>query len=207
MKIGGLSLKAETKRISSIRDAVGPKIRLMADANRAYTLQDAVEIGSVLAAHNFFWFEEPLNSTDVQKHIALRKRSRVMLAAGERWNVAEFETFLHACAVDIAQPNVGNIGGFHNASRVMQLAGSLGIQVALHSWGTPVALAAAIHLASSASGSDPPIVEFDCTSNPLRHIVQEPIPLPINGYFLIPETPGLGISINEALLKRFCTNT
>lgn len=206
MKIGGISPDAEKERIASVRDAVGPKITLMADANGAYDLNAASAMGRVLAEHGFHWFEEPLNSMDVNEHLALKEYCSVLLAAGERWECAEFEAFLRARAIGVAQPNVGNIGGFHEALRVLQLGVAAGIQIALHSWGTPLALAATVHLACSARGMSPPLVEFDCTPNPLRAIVKEPIPSPVQGFLAAPRGPGLGVSVDEKSLQSFCVH-
>jgi D-galactarolactone cycloisomerase len=178
----------------------------MADANRAYDIRAASEIGATLAAHDFHWLEEPLSSIDVNEHLSLKKLCPVLLAAGESWESAEFDAFLRAHAIDVAQPNVGNIGGLQEAAHVLQLAAIAGIRVALHSWGTPVALAAAVHLACGTGGLHPPLVEFDCTPNPLREILEEPIVSPVGGSLAVPKGPGLGVSVNEQALKRFCVD-
>ena len=64
-KIGGLSLEDDLQRVAAIRDAIGPEVKLMVDANLAYSPTTAIRIGQQLAALDVFWFEEPVNPRDI----------------------------------------------------------------------------------------------------------------------------------------------
>ena len=204
MKSGGASIAADAHRIRSVRDAVGANIKLMADANGAYSLDTASKIGQVLSIGRFSWFEEPVRGVTPHKHAALRKSCGIAIAAGERWHVAKFETFLRKRAIDVVQPNIGNIGGFRRAKYVIRKAVKSHVQVALHSWGTPIALAAAVNLAAAMNGENTILVEFDCSSNPLRDVVQGKIVTPYNGVIRCPNFPGLGIVVDQSRLLHFC---
>src|SRR3546814_20255395 len=60
MKCGGLDIKGDVERISKVREAIGPDVRLMIDANAAYTLEEATDAIRAFADYDTFWFEEPL---------------------------------------------------------------------------------------------------------------------------------------------------
>jgi D-galactarolactone cycloisomerase len=60
MKVGLLGIEDDAKRVKIVRDVIGANRFLMADANHAYSVPQAVSMGRVLEKHNVFWFEEPV---------------------------------------------------------------------------------------------------------------------------------------------------
>jgi D-galactarolactone cycloisomerase len=214
MKIGRQSLADDSKRIAIVRDTIGSRAHLMVDANQAYNYDMAMEMGLYLEDMGVYWFEEPLNINDIEGYRRLAQSLKMHLAAGENFfGREEFTPFISEHLIHVAQPNIGNVGGVTEFLSVAALADFWHIPFALHGWGSSVLFAAALHVASCipyyAGGVETyphleyPLLEFDCTPNPMR----EPLSLetmPIrNGTIRVPEGPGLGINLDEKFLERY----
>src|SRR3546814_5392162 len=77
-------IKGDVERISKVREAIGPDVRLMIDANAAYTLEEATDAIRAFADYDIFWFEEPLHWYDWMRGLGrLAQRTHVDLASGE----------------------------------------------------------------------------------------------------------------------------
>ncbi|HXD33696.1 MAG TPA: mandelate racemase/muconate lactonizing enzyme family protein [Pyrinomonadaceae bacterium] len=206
MKIGGLRSTEELARISAVRAAIGSSNSLMVDGNQSYDADAAAGLSSALRDLDVVWFEEPLPADDIAGYRRLSARTKIPLAAGENLHGREgFEVFLSEDLLKVAQPNVGNTGGLAEALAVSQAAHANGLRVALHYWGTPVALAASLHLAACLpEGEDSPLIELDCTPNPLRDILGGPWMELRDGTLAVPKGPGIGLRVDEQALMRFC---
>jgi D-galactarolactone cycloisomerase len=85
------------------------------------------------------------------------------------------------------------------------------VEVVPHTWGTGIALAAALHLISSLNFQpgrmkEPDmLVEFDRTENLLRDKLIQPTFQVENGKLRVPEKPGLGVDVDPYLLKEYST--
>ena len=65
-KVGGLTVEEDVRRVRALREAIGPDVRLMVDANEAYNATTAIRIGHKLAELDLMWFEEPVNAQDIE---------------------------------------------------------------------------------------------------------------------------------------------
>jgi D-galactarolactone cycloisomerase len=215
-KVGGLSLSADLRRVAGIRDLVGPDVFLMVDANQAYDAAGAVRIGRDLRDLAVHWFEEPVNAKDIEAYLRIRQAVPGLPLAGGEVLRTRFECldYVRRQAVDILQPDVGNVGGITEQHRVTQLAEAHGVRVHPHVWGSPVMVAASLHLASvtppaATSGTahpflQEPVMEYDRTPNPLRDdLARHPFRF-TDGRVHVPEGPGLGVEINEDAVMRHC---
>jgi D-galactarolactone cycloisomerase len=196
--------------IRTVRRAL-PEVTLMADANHAYDLPEAVGIARILADAGFAWFEEPLSPEHPQQYRQLADAAPVPLAAGEceqtRWG---FQSLLASGGVAVAQPDLAYCGGPSEALKIRAVASSLGVNVVPHAWGTQLGLAAALHfLASDApqpgrAERRAAMLERDCTENPLRDEIFR-VSLDIEGGVArVPSLPGLGVEVDVPRLERFC---
>lgn len=206
----GYGIESDLDTIKAVREAVGPDVALMIDANHGYDPIDAIEVGIRAERYNIEWFEEPVVPEILGAYQRVREAQRLPVAAGEtwhgRWAMAEA---LQADAVDILQPDVCGVGGFTEAKKIITLADTYNVRLIPHVWGTAVALAAGLQFIATIPPSPPsheariPWLEFDRTHNPFRQaIVESPVEHE-NGYAKIPDKPGLGIEINRDELRRF----
>ncbi|MCP1169676.1 mandelate racemase/muconate lactonizing enzyme family protein [Limimaricola litoreus] len=206
----GFGVEEDLRVIAAVREAIGPEMRLMIDANHGYDTVEAVQLGQRAAKFDIDWFEEPVVPEQIAAYRELRARQPIPVAGGETWHTRwGFREAIETRAIDIAQPDLCGVGGFTEARRVADLCALHGIRVVPHVWGTAVQIAAALQFMAAMVPSpvrrDPiePILEFDRTHNPFRQaVVTRPIEHE-NGVVAIPDAPGLGIEIDRDALTRF----
>ena len=206
IKIGlsrlGWGHKEDIRLIEAMRYAIGDKASLMVDANCAYSSPEAVEVGRACENSGVYWFEEPLPPYDYDGYAELSHKLDVPIAGGESWALlSEFNEIFRRRAVSYAQPDPCSAGGITEVQRIASLARAVNIDCIPHVWGTPIAIAAALHLLAATPGKA--LLEFDQSANPIREeLLEEPIRLK-SGYVDVPKGPGLGINIDEKRIARF----
>jgi D-galactarolactone cycloisomerase len=209
MKIG-FGIKEDLAVVRAAREAVGPDMRLMVDANHGYGALEAVRFGRAAEQYDIDWFEEPVVPEQLGAYREVRASQPIPVAGGETWHSRwGMKEPIETRAVDIIQPDLAGVGGFTEARRIADMAALHGVRVVPHVWGTAVHIAAALQF-MAAMVPDPvrvnpiePILEFDRTDNPFRQaVVRSPIEH-IRGIVEIPDGPGLGIEINRDALAEF----
>jgi D-galactarolactone cycloisomerase len=212
-KVGGLTMDEDVKRVMAIRHAIGPDIRLMVDANQAYDARSAIRLGQRLADCDILWFEEPVNAKDLNGYLQVNSALPMAIAGGENLRTRyEYKDFFAKGAYDIVQPDVTLVGGITEMRNVAMTANAFGVQVNPHVWGSPVMIAATLHVASTlspcpTSGSpepyvQEPVMEFDRTPNAIREeLCANPFDQ-VDGFIDVPTGPGLGIEVDEKALTR-----
>ena len=208
----GKNLPFDKRLIRELRNQ-HPGVRLMADSNHAFDLPEAVEIGRVLDACNYSWFEEPLSPQHPQLFRQLADKIDTPIATGEceqtRWG---FDTLLAAGGVDILQPDLAYCGGPTEALKIRAIASARGINVIPHAWGTMLNLAAALHFLASTYlepgrlEASTPLLETDRTPNPMRDEMYAVALEICDGQVVVPSAPGLGVEPDRDALERFCIN-
>ena len=212
-KVGGLSMAEDVARVRALRDAIGPDIHLMVDANEAYNATTAIRLGQKLAELDLVWFEEPVNAQDLDAYLEVKAALPMAIAGGENLRTRyEFKPYLTRRAYDIVQPDVMHCGGITEMQRVCAMANACGLQVNPHVWGSPVMIAATLHVAATLPPCPParnaqpylqePVMEFDRTPNTIRETI---CAVPFDhedGFVRVPTGPGLGIEVDEGVVER-----
>jgi L-alanine-DL-glutamate epimerase-like enolase superfamily enzyme len=110
----GRKPEADPARVAMTREAIGPNVELMVDANGAYTLPQALGLAERFAEEDVSWLEEPVSSEDIDGLAELRSRSPagMAIAAGEYvWSSSDAQRLVEAGAVDVLQADVTRCGG------------------------------------------------------------------------------------------------
>jgi D-galactarolactone cycloisomerase len=202
LQLLGYGPEEDVELVRRIRRAVGDDVTLMVDANYAYDAGTARAVGRALEELDVYWFEEPVPPEDVAGYAALRDALDVRIAGGECHTPWEFRHLFERGGLDVAQPDVCNVGGLTAARRVAAVAREFGVPVVPHVWGTPVAIAASLHLVATLPGR--PWLEFDRSANPLREELAGTSVTPDDdGRLAVPDGPGLGVEIDPAALDRY----
>ena len=211
-KVGGLSIAEDVARVKALRDAIGPDIHLMVDANEAYNATTAIRLGQKLAELDLVWFEEPVNAQDLDAYLEIKAALPMAIAGGENLRTRyEFKPYLTRRAYDIVQPDIMHCGGITEMQRICAMANACGIQVNPHVWGSPVMIAATLHLAATLPPCPParnaqpymqePVMEFDRTPSAIRQELCA-VPFDQEGSFVrVPTEPGLGIEVDEEVVE------
>jgi D-galactarolactone cycloisomerase len=202
LQLLGYGPEEDVELVRRIRRAVGDDVTLMVDANYAYDAGTARTVGRALEEFDVYWFEEPVPPEDVAGYAALRDALDVRIAGGECHTPWEFRHLFARGGLDVAQPDVCNVGGLTAARRVAAVAREFGVPVVPHVWGTPVAIAASLHLVATLPGR--PWLEFDRSANPLRDELAGTTVTPDeDGRLTVPDGPGLGVDPDPAALERY----
>lgn len=209
MKVG-LGLATDSQHVRAVREAIGPDVRLMADANHALGAKDAIRLGRVLEAADVYWFEEPVPPEDVDGYREVRAALDIAVAGGEsEFTRYGFRELLSRRAVDIVQPDTCNAGGLTECKRIMGMASAYGIRYSPHVWGSAVGLAANLHLAATVPDTPPSLnpapllFEFDRTENLFRDRLATETFEQHDGFLTVPRGPGLGIEIDQSTVDRY----
>ena len=209
MKVG-LGIEKDTEYVTAIRKAIGDEVDLMIDSNHAYSMKEAIQLCVSLKDLNIAWFEEPVSPELYENYSQLRDKTDIPIAGGECEYLRHgfLQLFQHR-SVDIAQPDICAAGGITEVKKIAAMANTFGIEVIPHSWGTGIALHAAMHLIANLDPNPgrmyqpAPWMELDRTENDLRDVLTGPPIVPENGMLGIPDMPGLGVEINEKALAKF----
>jgi L-alanine-DL-glutamate epimerase-like enolase superfamily enzyme len=198
--------RADVRTVRAVREAVGPDVEIMLDANGAYDAGTAVRVGRQLEELNVAWLEEPVPADDLDGYAHVRRSIRIPLAAGEtEFGLFGFRDLIARGCVDVLQPEVARIGGVTAARRLWALAHAHNLLYAPHTGlSGGVAHLASLHLAAAAPNFC--TYEYMGTSfveNPLRDIFTAPFPAPREGMIALPQGPGLGLELDPDAVRRY----
>ncbi|MDQ6618719.1 MAG: mandelate racemase/muconate lactonizing enzyme family protein [Pseudomonadota bacterium] len=210
MKIGLGSLKKDVARIAAVREAIGPDVDLMVDANHCFNVPQAINIGRELERLDVLWFEEPISPEDLDGYVEVCRALDVAVAGGENeFAKFRFQEILHKRAMDIVQPDVCAAGGITECKKIAALAQAHAVQCVPHAWGTAIGLAATMHFLASLPDTPPclfpipPMLEYEQTFNPFRDDLSSGDFTHVKGQVAVPTGPGLGIEIKREILDRY----
>jgi len=127
------------------------------------------------------------------------------IAAGE-WLATryEFEELMDRGQVQVAQPDVGRVGGLREAQVVCDMAKQRGLTIVPHCWKTGVSISATAHLAFTVPHCAfieylPPEL---CIETLRKELAVADLRI-VNGEIPLPTKPGLGFELNWDALKRY----
>lgn len=199
MKVGLLDPAAEEERITAVRDAIGPDVLLMLDANNAWRdLPTALRYMDRYEPYDPYWIEEPFSPDDIANHAALAASTRITVATGEieagRWR---FKELLDKGAADILQPDAAVCGGITEWRKIAATAASYNVTVWPH-WFHD------LHVHLVAATSNARLVEYFPDDQVLnfRRLLDRQLEVE-NGQLLLPEEPGLGFGFDDKALAAY----
>ncbi|HEX6446294.1 MAG TPA: mandelate racemase/muconate lactonizing enzyme family protein [Streptosporangiales bacterium] len=181
----------------ALRDArrVLGSVTLYADANQAWSLDEACELAGMLRDHGVAWLEEPVRGDRVADLERLHERTGIAIATGENvYGLDAFRAVTESPGVAVVQPDLTKAGGITEALTVCALAARRGTTVNPHLYGGAVAYAATLQLAAHAAVVG--TVEYDVRDNALRDPLLRDPPRPRDGVVSLPSGPGLGVELD-----------
>jgi L-alanine-DL-glutamate epimerase-like enolase superfamily enzyme len=192
IKIGRLP-EHDLERVRLARDAAGPEIELMVDANGAYTRKQARVLADELAALGVRYFEEPVSSDDLEGLRLLRDHSRLSVAAGEYgYDAMYFRRMLEAGAVDILQAD---------ATRCLGITGFLQADALCDAFGVPLSAHCAPALHAHAAAASRRLIHIEHFFDHVRmeNLLFDGVPILRDGeLWLDTRRPGHGLELRRA---------
>lgn len=201
----------DAARCRLARRIIGDAPVLAVDTNGNYTEDGVLESMRRTADSDVHWYEEPLAPQDWAGYRSLASRAPVRLATGEAlYTVFDFRRLIDGRLAAVIEPDLTLCGGFEVARTIGVLCAAEHLRISPHVWGAGVGLVAALQflaaLPSYPHGDHvpfPPLLEYDVGHNALQNeIFVEPIRFS-DGYLDVPKGPGLGVTLDEAALRRF----
>jgi len=182
----------------AIRGALGDQADLLIGTHGQFSTAGAIRLGQALEPYSPLWFEEPVPPDNLLEFHKIAKAVRIPVAAGERLTTkAEFATLLQTGGAEILQPALGRAGGLWETKKIAAIAEVFNAQLAPHLYAGPVEWAANIQLAVST----PNLLMAETIETPFHSALICNALCVENGYITAPETPGLGIQVDEALAR------
>ncbi len=183
-------------RFKAIRQAVGDDIDVGFDAHAAiFEPIRVLEISEALMEFNPWFIEEPLRMENRYEMGRLRQKMNCALATGEcLYTKFEMWDLIREGGVDILQPEVCIVGGLTEMRKIAFLAEAHDLVIAPHNPMGPLATVANLHFDAATSNF---LVQESRVQKPFEIASVTNVIQPIDGYYPIPEEPGLGIDLVE----------
>jgi L-rhamnonate dehydratase len=190
----GEVIAEDARRVRAVREATDAELHV--DANCSLDGYHAAALARQIEPCGISFFEEPVKENDIPALLALRRDTRIPLAAGQNEGLAwRFRDLIASRAVDIIQPNVVIGGGFTQCQRIAGLASAYNLPMAnggawpFHN----------MHLhAGLANGGT---VEYHYASAKVCEAIYGPLPEPRDGWLELPQAPGLGFEPKPELVR------
>jgi D-arabinonate dehydratase len=198
MKIGGAPINEDVERVRVVREAVGPDVKLLVDANCAYRFYEAIEIARKMEKYDIFWFEEPVNPDDYKGHKLISEATSIPIATGENeYTRYGFRDLIEARCVAILQPDALIMGGVTEFMKVAALAQAHDLPVSPHGKQD-------VHIHLVAAVPNGLTLEFyRGSTDPMwdkmfLHALQVE-----DGFVSPPDRPGMGLELNDEALAPY----
>lgn len=204
----GFGIERDLANLTAVRAAAGEPATMMADANQAWTIDEASRHAPRLQPYRLAWLEEPLRADAAQADWrALAKAAPMALAAGENLiGEPAFDAAIAAGALGVVQPDVAKWGGISGCRRVIERVEAAGLRYCPHFLGAGVGLTASAHLLAAHPGSGrwPGLLEVDGNPNPLRTLLAPALATLRDGRIALGDAPGLGVQPQLKDLETMC---
>jgi L-alanine-DL-glutamate epimerase-like enolase superfamily enzyme len=183
VKVGKPRIGEDVERLRAVREAVGPGLDIMVDANQSLTHAEAIRRAAAFEPLDLSWFEEPVPADDVAGHVALARSTAIPIAVGESlYSLAQFRDYLERGAASIVQADVARVGGITPWLKIAHLAEAFNVHICPH-------FLMELHVSLVAAVPNGRYVEH---IPQLRAITGEGMRIE-DGHAVAPDTPGLGI--------------
>ncbi len=198
----GRGLNRDLEHVEAARAAIGADVRLLVDANGAYTVSESIALAKELVKLGVYWLEEPVHPEYADDLARIRRRVDLPVVSGE-WlgSWVQFRDLLKAEAVDVIMPNITRCGGITGMMKIADMASLENVRVAPHGVGAGIGIVAAV--AACAVMPNFLIYEYNQLFNPLRHSVMRETIKFEDGVLAPSEGTGLALTLDDSIITRY----
>lgn len=193
----------DCKIVTAVREELGDDFELQIDlATKWRTYGHATGMFGRLKHLNLNWIEEPIMADDLRGYAKLSGQTSAKVAGGESLTTRyEFKTFIENAQPDIVQPDITRCGGISEMKKIYDIAQLNGTKMIPHGFSTGILLAATVQFLAATEQGD--LIEYSQSNSPLfTDLVKNRIQFK-NGYVTVPDCVGLGVELDEDLIKKF----
>jgi L-alanine-DL-glutamate epimerase-like enolase superfamily enzyme len=198
------AIDAMVERIGAAREAVGTDTDIAVDCHWRYSVSDVLKVARELEPFRLLWLEDPVPPGNAAALRAVNSRSGISVATGENLYLFDgFREILATHALGIATPDLQKVGGLSAALQIAQFADAETIPIAPHNISSPVGTLASAHFCAAIPNFL--VLEFHASHVPFWDDLGEGPEKPLirNGFIHLPETPGLGLKLNEDIARKY----
>lgn len=189
------------ERIAAVREAVGPNVDIIVENHCGTDAVSAVQFGRMAEKYNIYYYEEPVTPLNPEMTKYVSERVNIPIAQGERlYGRCAYIPFFKDHSVQVIQPDLGNCGGISEAKKICDMAYAYDISVQIHVCGSPIIQAAALHFETAIPNF---LIHEHHVINKAKYNTELGIHdyQPKDGYYIVPELPGIGQELSEKALR------
>jgi galactonate dehydratase len=199
-ELDGTEKKKSIAIVEAVRKAVGTDVEIFIEAHGRFSVATAVEMGKQLQEFDPGWFEEPVPPEDALSMLKVKEKVDIPIATGERLYTRHgFREVFEFRSTDIIQADVSHAGGILEMKKIAAAADCHYMSMAPHNSSGPVNTTASVHF----DFGTPNMKVQECFDDFADPWVTEAVigyPKVVDGYFLPPDRPGLGVELNEKVI-------
>jgi galactonate dehydratase len=189
--------------VGRYREAVGNDVDLCIEIHRRLTPHEAIVLARGIEPYHPFFYEDPILPDNMDAMALVAQHIEIPIATGERLHtIYEFEMLLQRGAVQYVRPDVCMAGGLTHSKKIAALAEAHHAGVVPHNPLSPVSTAACLQLAACIPNfaiQEYPKGELE---PPKSEIVETTLRVE-DGFLIIPDAPGIGITLAKDAAERF----
>jgi D-arabinonate dehydratase len=200
VKVGGLTPEEDAERVRAAVDGAGEGFMIAVDANRGWSVADAIRFARLVEHLPIAWFEEPCHWHDEARGMAeVRRATRIPVNAGQsEYSARGVRRLLDAGAVDIVNFDASEAGGITEWRRAAAACALVDVRMAHHE--EP-------QIAAPMLAGIPHGICVECFADPARdplwpHLLVD-APRPKDGTLAVPDRPGFGIALDPAAVAKY----
>lgn len=194
---GGRNPAEDLRRITAVREAIGPDIGLMLDANNVWRASTAVQFANRVKEYDIEFFEEPVFADDQPGLAQFKQGTDIPLATGEHeYTRYGFRDLILNKAVDIVQGDVTRCGGYTEMLKIIGMTQAWNLGFAPHGMEH-------MHMHLVAAAPNGLFLERLFMFEEVVENVYLNAPVPKGGFLEIPDKPGLGLELNMDYINEY----
>lgn len=188
--------------VAAVREAIGYEVPLATDHFGHFSVNDAIRLGRALTPYQVAWLEDmvPWQYTDLLKQITSAVDLPI-LTGEDIYLKEEFIKLIDAHAVDLIHPDLASAGGILETKKIGDYAEEHGVGMAMHFAGSPISFMANVHCAAATQN----VIVLEHHGVDVSWwedlVISPEKPLVMAGFAAVPDRPGLGIELNEAIIR------
>jgi L-alanine-DL-glutamate epimerase-like enolase superfamily enzyme len=190
--------------IGAVHDAVGQDTDIAADCHWRYNASDVIKLARELEPFRLLWLEDPVPPSSAAALKEVSSRVRVPIATGENLFLFDgFQEIIAQHALSVVTPDLQKVGGLAVAQSIAQFADAHTMPVAPHNISSPVGTLASVHFCAAIPNFL--VLEYHASQVPFWDNLVDGLPKPLiqAGHIHVPEAPGLGVTLNEEVARRY----
>ena len=198
---GRQAMHTAEERIAAVRETVGPDVDIIIENHAMTDANTAIQFARMASRYDIMFLEEGCTPLNPQVMRRIADNTDIPLATGERtytrWG---FLPFLENGSLSVIQPDIGNCGGITECKKICDMAHVYDVGVQTHVCSSPISVAVSLQLEAAIPNF---VIHEHHIANTTAVTINECVHnyQPVDGYFEIPDLPGIGQELSDYALK------